>query len=766
MNNQHLTEQSAEQSTQTLLKTSVGRRTLLKAGVAAGGGLMLNFSWLSSAAAAPDKPALKQHFELNAYLHIAPSGAITAMVPNPEFGQNLMTSMPMILAEELDADWKNVTAKQAEFRPDDFQRQFTGGSQSIRQAWQSLRMAGAGAREMLRQAAAKKWAVPVSEITTQNGVLTHPATGKSSSYGEMAAAAAMMPVPKEVALKAVGDFALIGQSRKNLEGVKIVTGQPMFGLDYQAEGMLIAMIEHPPAFGQAIDSVALADIKKMSGIVDAFVFESLKADYQKNAFDGTAFPQLIAIVGHKTWQVMKAKKALATKWKTLPDRVEKVGSFFGGPMEVTIPGGLESSADHRQKMDAALASPMKALRRDGDPEAAFTQAKTVIERTYRAPFLAHNTLEPMNFFAHVTEVGAQVVGPLQAPSFIEGTLASRLNIPKSKIRIEMTRMGGGFGRRAYSHYLVEAAVISQQVKAPVKLIYSREDDMTMGIYRPSYTVKIKAGLDKDNKLIAYRVSGVGVPEHCIHENRFPAGAVPNYLAEATTIPSNITVGAFRAPRSNFMAAAEQSFLDEVAEAAGADPIAFRLALLARAKADPVGEKNDYDADRYAGVLTQVRDQSGWNTMPKSIKKGVAAYFCHNSYAAQVVTLAGSKTAPQVDKVYSAVDCGIVVNLDAAINMVEGAVVDGIGNALFGEMTFTEGKPDKRNFDRYRMIRMNEAPKAINVSFVQSTVDPTGLGEPPFPPIFPALANALYQATGQRFYEQPFIKQLDKLKERG
>lgn len=761
MTNQHESEQS---TTPTLLKTSIGRRALLKAGVAAGGGLMINFAWMNSASAAFEKPAVKKQFELNTYLHIAPSGDITAMVPNPEFGQNLMTSMPMILADEMDADWTRITAKQAEFRPNDYQRQFSGGSQSIRQAWKVLRMAGAGAREMLRQAAAKKWAVPVSEVTTQNGILLHAASGKKSTYGDMAAEAAMIPVPKEVALKSVGDFSVIGQSRKNLEGLKIVTGQPMFGLDYQAEGMLVAMIEHAPAFGQTVDSVALDDIKKMAGIVDAFVFESLKPDYVKNAFDGTAFTQLIAIVGKNTWQVMKAKKALAAKWKNLPDRVEKVGNFSGGTSEVKIPGGLESTDTHRKKMDAALNSPMNLLRRDGDPEAAFKQAKKVIERTYRAPHLAHNTMEPMNFFAHVTPAGAHVAGPLQAPSLIEGTLAARLNIPKSNIRIEMTRMGGGFGRRAYSHYLVEAAVISQQVKAPVKLIYTREDDMTMGIYRPTYTVKIKAGLDKDNKLIAYQVSGVGVPEHCVEHNRFPAGAVANYLAEGTAIPSNITVGAFRAPRSNFMASAEQSFLDEVAEAASEDPIAFRLGLLARAKSNPVGEKNDYDADRYAGVLTQVRDQSGWNSLPKGVKKGVAAYFCHNSYAAQVVTLAGTKTNPTVDKVFSAVDCGIVVNPDAATNMVEGAVVDGIGNALFGEMTFTEGKPDKRNFDRYRIIRMNEAPKAINVSFVKNTIDPTGLGEPPFPPVLPALANALYQATGQRFYDQPFIKQLDKLKQ--
>jgi isoquinoline 1-oxidoreductase beta subunit len=316
-------------------------------------------------------------------------------------------------------------------------------------------------------------------------------------------------------------------------------------------------------------------------------------------------------------------------------------------------------------------------------------------------------------------------------------------------------MGGGFGRRAYQHHAIEAALISQKVNAPVKMLYTREDDMSTGIYRPAYHATYKAALDANNNLIAIHVKAGGVPESPLFANRFPAGAVDNYLAEDWSIPSNITVGAFRAPRSNFIAGAEQAFLDEVAEAAGKDPIEFRLELLKRAKAKPVGKDNEYDVDRYAGVLELVRDKAGWATPPAGTYRGVAAYFCHASYAAHVLDLTIENGKPVVQKVTSAIDCGVVVNADAATNMVQGAVIDGIGNALFGAMTFKNGAPEKTNYDKYRMIRMNEAPKAIDVHFVKSEVDPTGLGEPPFPPIFGALANAMYKATGKRLYSQPF-----------
>jgi isoquinoline 1-oxidoreductase beta subunit len=367
-------------------------------------------------------------------------------------------------------------------------------------------------------------------------------------------------------------------------------------------------------------------------------------------------------------------------------------------------------------------------------------------------------MEPVGCFAHVTADRAELYGPIQAPESIMGTLSARLKLPKDRIQIRLARMGGGFGQRAYGHHMVEAAVISQHLNAPVKLMYTREDDMTYGIYRPAYTATYRAALDADNRLLALHVKAGGIPETPLHANRFPAGAIDNYLAESWEIESNITIGAFRAPRSNFMATAEQCFLDELAEAMGKDPIDFRLELLDRAQRNPVGKNNEYDAERYAGVLRLVKDKAKWSPTQKrtNVHRGVSAYFCHNTYVAEVVDLVVSDKKPVVQKVVAAVDCGIVVNRDAAVNMAEGGIVDGIGNALYGEMTFKEGVPQKRNFNTYRMIRHSEAPKAIEVHFVENQKDPTGLGEPLFPPIFAALANAMYKAVGKRFYKQPYI----------
>jgi isoquinoline 1-oxidoreductase beta subunit len=745
----------------TIVSTSYSRRSFLKTSALASGGLMLTFSWL--AGCAPSDEALltlpKEWFDLNSYLKIGENGVVSILSPNPEFGQNVMTSMPMVVADELDVDWKDVIVEQAPHDPAKFPDamfgQFTGGSRGVTTKWKALRTAGASARQMLREAAAHAWNVPADEITTAGGVLTHAASGKSARYGEMVSAAAKLPVPTEVKLKEVKDFKIIGTSRKNVEGKKIVTGKPLFGIDYQAEGMLIAMIVHPPAFGLRLKSADYAAVKAMPGITDVFPIETLPNEQERGAFDTNAFPQLLAVVGRSTWEVMQAKKALQVEWEAAP-ATSFVVAGFGNTSTVTVPAGLEDSATHQVSMEAVAAKPGRVVRKDGDPVGAFRKAAKVIERSYSAPFLAHNCMEPMNFFAHVTADRVKVAGPLQAPGFIEPTLAARLGVPAGKIDIEMTRMGGGFGRRAYSHYLIEAALISQQVNAPVKLLYTREDDMSTGIYRPAYHATYRAALDADNNLIALYVKAGGVPESPLFANRFPAGAVDNYLAEDWSIPSNITIGAFRAPRSNFIAGPEQSFLDEVAEAVGKDPIEFRLDLLKRAKANPGGTNNEYEVDRYIGVLELVRDKSNWANPPAHVSRGVAAYFCHASYAAHVLDLTIEDGKPVVQKVTSAIDCGIVVNADAATNMVQGAVIDGIGNALFGAMTFKNGAPEKTNFDTYRMIRMSEAPKAIDVHFVKSEVDPTGLGEPPFPPIFGAIANAMYKATGKRLYKQPFV----------
>ena len=739
----------------TSIKSTIDRRTFLKVSALASGGMMLSFSWMTrNKAFAMDSSGLPEEWvELNNYIKIANNGAVTLFSANPEFGSNVKTSMPMILADELDVDWKNVLVEQADFYPERFSRQFTGGSQGIRQGWKPLRTAGSTARQMLINAAAQTWNVPANEISTSDGVLLHKSSGKQAGYGEMASIAAKLEVPNDVPLKKIKDFKIIGTSRTNVDGNSIATGKPLFGIDYKKDGMLIAMVVHPP-FGKQVKSIDDSTARSMPGIKDVFVIETLKDDYERNGFDTTTFNKLAVVVGNTTWEVMNAKKALKVEWENIKDS-QIVVQGRGGKQTVNIPGGLESSEGHKARMVEMSAKNANVLRKDGDVEAAFKTAAKTLERTYYAPYLAHNTMEPVNCYADVTSDRAELYGPIQAPEFIRNTLVARLGIPKEKIHIKLARMGGGFGLRAYGHHMVEAAVISQRMNAPIKMMYTREDDMTYGIYRPTYTATYRAALDKDNNLIAFHVKGGGIPEHPVHANRFPAGAVDNYLAEGWQLDSNITIGAFRAPRSNFIAGAEQSFLDELAELAGKDPIDFRLALFDRAKNNPVGKDNDYDADRYAGVLKLVREKAKWNEKTTKVSRGVAAYFCHNTYVAEVVDLKMDGNNPRVEKVFAAVDCGIVINPDAARNMGEGGIVDGIGNALYGELTFKDGVPDKNNFHQYRMIRQKETPKSIEVHFVQNEHDPTGLGEPLFPPVFAAVANALYKATGKRFYNQPF-----------
>ncbi|MEJ2239406.1 MAG: molybdopterin-dependent oxidoreductase, partial [Gemmatimonadales bacterium] len=451
-------------------------------------------------------------------------GAVTIVAPNPEFGQNVKTSMPMIVAEELDVDWKQVVVEQARFNSEVFDRQFTGGSQGIRRGWRGLRMAGATARQMLREAAAEAWGVPVEEVTTDEGVLYHRASDRSAGYGEMASAAVTIPVPEEVQLKDVKDFKIIGTSQKNVDGLKIVTAQPLFTMDQHWDGTLVAMIAHPPAFGMRPKAVDDTAARSMPGIRDVFTFKTFEDGYERNFFDTNAFPELVAVVGNTTWEVMNAKQALRIEWE---------------PIEA-----LESTTDHNAQMAEMAAKPGRVVRRDGDPEAAFAAAATIVEGTYTAPFLAHNPMEPITCFAHVTADKAELAGPIQAPEVIEQTLSARLGLPLEKIDIALTRMGGGFGRRAYGHHMVEAAVISRQVNAPIKLMYTREDDMTFGVYRPTYHAAYRAALDADKNLIAFHVKAGGIPESPLHANRFPAGAVDNYLAEQWSIDSNITVGAF------------------------------------------------------------------------------------------------------------------------------------------------------------------------------------------------------------------------------
>ena len=773
------------------INTNTDRRSFLKISAAVGGGLVLGFNWAGCKQPQDILVMPEEWIDINAYLKIGENGVVTIMSPNPEIGQNVKTSMPMLIAEELDVNWDNVVVEQGALDPVKYGgRQIAGGSQSIRHGWTGLRTAGATARYMLLAAAAKQWEVPIGELTTADGTISHAGSGKSIGYGAIASAAAQiespnsmtnkikeaaasmwsakaeevtieednlkfgeevstmqeiadkagLQMPPTIKLKDQKDFKIIGTDRLNVDGKKLIVGEPLFGLDTKREGMLIAGVIHPPAFGMKVASIDASVAKNMAGIKDVFVINTMPEGVSKQWSDVNAFDELVAVVGESTWQVFKAKKAVEVTWEETSK--------------------LENSSDHDATMLSLVNAPIKdAARKDGNPNAAFAKADKVVESIYSAPFLAHNTMEPMNFFADVSGDKAELHGPVQTPIFLRGTVAKVCGLKEENVHVMMTRMGGGFGRRLYGHFGTEAAVISQKMGTPINLVYTREDDMTQGTYRPSYKVKYKAGLDADGQLLAFEISGAGTNERSlVFANRFPAGAVDNYQAVSHNLESNISTGAWRAPRSNFIACAEQSFLDEVAEAAGKDPIDFRIGLFDRADNSPVGTNNDYDAKRYAGVLKLVKNMASWGEDRPGVHRGVSAYYCHNTYVAQVVDVAFENGSPKVKNVFCAVDCGIVVNPIAAKNQLEGGIVDGIGHAMYSSLKFENGVPNHKNYDTYRLIRHREAPEEIQIEFVDNGIDPTGLGEPSLPPIQAALANALYKATGKRLYEQPFNQQ--------
>ncbi len=701
------------------------RRTFLRNIALSGGGLMLGFTWDSAQAEIPHvlnaaDPASLPTF--NSYLSIATDGTINIYSPNPELGQNIMTSFAQIVAEELDADWTKVKVSQAPLDTVKFDRQLTGGSGAIPHSWMRLRKAGATARWLLLQAAANQWSVPAEECTADAGYIIHKGSGKKLGYGELATSASAIEVPKEVPLKDRKDFKLIGKPIRNVKNKDIITGKPIFGLDVYREGMVVAMIQRPPAFGTKIKSINDAAAKASPGITEVVKF-------QEN----------VAIVGRSTWEVMKAKKLLEVEY-------EKAGN-------------IESTSDHEALFTQYMNDEKSTVqRKDGDVEAAFKTAAKVVKAEYQSPFLPHNPLEPMNFFAHVTEDKVELIGPTQTPQSARQAVSKLLNIPQEKITVDITRLGGGFGRRLKFDYVLEAAELSSIIKKPVKVIWSREDDMMGGSYRPSVRYRFEAALDGSGNLVGYKLRGVGINAgNSTRPDTFPSGAVDNLLIETIDHQSPITTGAWRAPTTNFLAYAEQSFLDEVAEAIGKDPIQFRLELLDKARKALVGKKN-YDIDRMENVIRTVAEKAGWGKK-KGVHQGFSVYFSHNSYVAQIAEVVLKEGKPELKKIYAVSDCGQVINSSGALQQVMGAIVDGYGHAMFGKLSFTEGKAEQNNFDNYRLIRMKEIPE-IDASFVDNGKDPTGLGEPALPPTGGAVANAMYKATGKRLRKQPFIDELE------
>ncbi len=711
---------------------TINRRDFLKIGALSTGGILIGFNLFT--ACSPDVKVPVDISKLdfnnfNAYIKIADNGMVTIFSPNPEIGQGVKTAMPMIIAEELEVAWENVYVQQAALDTKNFKRQVAGGSQSVRKGWDVLRQTGATTRQMLINAAAVRWGVSPDICTANNGIVTN-AKGETLGYGELVKEAALLEVPTDIKLKDPKDFKIIGTDVINVDVTKIVTGKPLFGLDYKASGMCYASALRPPAFGQILESFDASKAKEVSGVLHV-----------------VQFGNKIAVVAKNTWAAMQGKKALIAKWKD--------------------PETIQSSDHINTELDKLLDSEdLKIYREDGKVSKAFVEADKVIEKVFETPFLPHNCMEPMNFYANVTPEKIHLVGPVQTPQLLAKRVTDLLKRKPKDCLVEMTRMGGGFGRRLASDFGLEAAEISSKLKLPIKLIYSREDDMTAGFYKPAAKYKISAAI-KDNKIIGYKLKEAVVNSSMFKlvSNYLPAGCVPNLKVETGVYNSSISTMAWRAPYTNFLAFAEESFMDDLANEVGKDPITFRLELLDILKNNP-DKSVPYSADRMQGVIKLAVEKSNWGKTQEGVFQGVASYYSHNTHVAEIADIVLEEGLPVVKRVTVAVDCGIVVNPTGAINQIEGSVIDGIGHAMYGNQEMDKaGLPNASNYHKYQLIRMKQTPK-VDTYFVKSNIAPTGLGEPALPPAGGAVANAIKAATGQRLLKQPFVKYLEEIKQVG
>ncbi|RDY61590.1 xanthine dehydrogenase family protein molybdopterin-binding subunit [Flagellimonas nanhaiensis] len=731
---------------------TLSRRAFMRNTSLAGGGLVIGFNLFQACkpkvVAEPtiDLASLDYN-DFNAFIKIADNGAVTIFSPNPEVGQGVKTSMPMIIAEELDVAWKDVYVEQGILDTENYTRQVAGGSQSIRFGWDALRQTGAAAKQMLVSAAAAKWGVDPSECSVSEGVITN-AAGETLGYGDVVNEASLLEVPdlEEVALKSPKDYKIIGKDASNVDIDKIITGKSLYGMDYKTEGMLYAAVLRPPGFGQTLVSYDDSKAKTMPGVVDIIkIGEKLRGLFEKDQGFSSKISSSdkVVVLAESTWQALKAKEAIVAEWKD----------------DTT----MESTEKHEEILTDLLDNGKFETRRsDGNIKTAFAQADQILERTYESPFLPHSCMEPMNFYANVTNEKVHLVGPIQTPEWKAGLVSQMLDRPQEEILMEMTRIGGGFGRRLYGDFVMEAAEISDAIRKPVKVVYSREDDMNAGVYRPAIKYRIKAGI-KDGKITAYHLKEAAINDNMygLIPNFFPAGAIENYQVDSVAYDSNITTGAWRAPYTNFLAYAEQSFFDELAELMEVDKIQMRLDLLDKVKPEE-DERIQYSPERMKEVINVAVEKSGWGTKPSNVYQGFVNYYCHNSHVAEVADVEIENGEPVVKKITCVVDCGIVINPVGALNQIEGGVLDGVGHSMYGELAFADGKPVATNFDRYRLLRMREAPEVVTY-LIENEHSPTGLGEPTLPPAGGAIANALKAATGNRLYKQPFINTPELLK---
>ncbi len=713
------------------------RRQFLRVSATVGGGLLLagRFDFLAGDDLAAEGSA---DFVPNAFIRLAPDGTATIIAKNPELGQGVKTMLPMIIADELDVPWEKVRVEQADLDTEKYERQFAGGSTATPTNWTPMRRVGAAGRAMLLAAAARRWGVPATELDTRPGVVRHPATGRTLAYGSLLADAAKLPVPdlETVRLKDPKEFRIIGTPIRGVDNHAIVTGKPLFGIDLELPGMLYAQFEKCPVFGGKVRSANLDEVRALPGVKHASVVEGREG--LAGLLGG------VAIVADSWWAVSTARTKLDVAWDEGATAQQGTAAF-------------RSRADELSK-----AAPQRSLRSDGDVAAAMRSAAKTVTATYRYPFIAHAPLEPQNCTARFENGRCEIWAPSQTPERARAMVAETLGIPQTAITVHMMRMGGGFGRRLQADYAVEAAWIARRVPGvPIKLLWTREDDMRHDFYRPAGYHYLSGGVDARGKLVAWRNHFVSFGENGkfassagIGDTEFPARFVPNFELGASLIPLGVPTGALRAPGSNGLAFAMQSFIDELAHAAGRDPLEFRLDLLAGAM-----EGAALDPARMRGVLELVAQKSGWKNrsrLPRGTGMGVAFHFSHRGHFAEVVQATVSRAGKvKVDRVWVAGDVGSqIVNPLNAENNVQGAVLDGLAEALGQEITIESGRVVQGNFGGFPLLRLAQTPAAVEVHFSLTDFPPTGMGEPALPPAPPALCGAIFQATGKRVRELP------------
>lgn len=696
---------------------NMDRRGFIKVSALAGGGLLVGsyFTFGNSVAFAEGVPATAVDFAPNVFVSIASDGVVTLIAPNSEMGQGIKTSLPMIIAEELDVKWEQVTVTQGDLNPA-YGRQFSVGSGSTTSNYMPLRRAGATARALLVEAAAATWGVPARECSTEHGVVIHTASNRRATYGSLATKAATLSAPANVPLKDPKDFKLIGTRVPGVDNRKIVAGAPLFGIDVKLPGMMYATYTKCPVFGGKVGTANLAEVKSRPGVRDAFVLENI-----------AGLPSGVAIVADSTWNAFSATRTLKVQWNE----------------------GAQVAQN-----SAAMAKQAEELAKATPPAALPAGAKR-IEAVYHYPFLAHATLEPQNCTALFKNGVMEMWTPTQIPSSGQGLVTRGLGLDAKDIVVHITRLGGGFGRRGSNEFSIEAAAIAKKLEGtPIKLTWTREQDFAHDNYRSNGWHYFSAGIDGQGKVVALHDAFVkmeGGPGD-MNASGFPFIAIPGSQVKSSKLTAGVPTGYWRAPGDNGNAWATQCFLDELAHAAGKNPLAYTLDLLA---AVPAGGR--FDAAKMTAVLKLATEKAKWGeSRPRGEGQGFAITFANNAYVAIVADVAVSQAGDlTIKKLTAAVDAGTIINLSGAEAQVEGSMLDGISAAWFQKITIERGAALQTNFNQYPMMRMNQSPPVVDVHFVQSSAPPTGLGEPALPPAAPAVCNAIFAATGKRIRTLPF-----------